>query len=62
VCKAQWQHLAKILSEVANLALVGLALNQILSATPFHPWIFSEGLVGACGLHICALYCLGRRK
>ena len=57
----QWDHLAKTLSEVANLALVGLALNQILSTTPFHPWIFTEGVIGACALHLSALYCLRRR-
>lgn len=33
--KKQWAHLATILSDVANLALVGLALNQVLSNAPF---------------------------
>ncbi|UVT18103.1 MAG: hypothetical protein H8K03_22685 (plasmid) [Nitrospira sp.] len=58
--KKQWEHLATILSDVANLALVGLALNQVLSNAPFHPWIFAEGLLGCCALHAGALYSLKR--
>jgi hypothetical protein len=53
--------LAKILSEIANLVMVGVALNQVLSSTPFHPWFFAGGIATACLFHIAALYCLQRK-
>ena len=52
----QLEHLAKILSELANLTLVGLTVNQILATTPFHPWSFTFGILTDCLLHILALY------
>jgi hypothetical protein len=59
--KHQLDHLAKILSELANLSLVGLTVNQILATTPFHPWIFAFGLLTACLLHLLGLYLLKDR-
>ena len=57
----QLEHLVKVLSELANLSLVGLTVNQILATTPFQPWIFVFGILSACLLHILALYLLQYR-
>jgi hypothetical protein len=59
--RKQWEHLAKVLSETANIALTGLTVDQVLSSSPFHPYVFIAGILACCGFHLGAIYCLKGR-